>query len=254
MARAREGDHHALDVVAAQDVAQVVEAAEDGDVEAEVVVDLVVDDADRVEAVLAVAAQAVEQLGGDEARADDERPLAQRARAVQRGAQRRAAGERDERAASGAATSAAAIGAPAPSASAAKTSGQLAKTASAGEAADLRDAAGPRAERVDGVEAAHEGEDGPGDGDDRREDQRPAGTLRPPATAPASPATTAATMSDISSRRRSRLARSAPRRGLDGELLLEQRRGQRSCVRRRLRDVSALHHLQSSFASCGGSS
>ena len=131
VARAREGDHHALDVVAAQDVAQVVEAAEDGDVEAEVVVDLVVDDADRVEAVLAVAAQAVEQLGGDEAGADDERALAQRARAVQRAAQRRAADEGDAPSASGAATSAAAIGAPAPSASAVKTSGQLAKTASA---------------------------------------------------------------------------------------------------------------------------
>ena len=63
VARAREGDHHALDVVPAQDVAQVVEAAEDRDVEAEVVVDLVVDDADRVQPVLAVAAQAVRAAG-----------------------------------------------------------------------------------------------------------------------------------------------------------------------------------------------
>ena len=141
VARAREGDHHALDVVPAQDVAQVVEAAEDGDVEPEVVVDLVVDDADRVEAVLAVAAQAVEQLGGDEAGADDERALAQRARAVQRTAQRRAADEGDARRASGAATSAAAIGCAAPSALGGEDERPAHEDGERREAADLRDAA-----------------------------------------------------------------------------------------------------------------
>ena len=75
MAGARERDHHALHAAEGDQVAQRVERAEARDAEAAGLVDVVVDVADRVQAELVVALEALHELQGDGARAEDQGPF-----------------------------------------------------------------------------------------------------------------------------------------------------------------------------------
>ena len=84
MAGAGEGDHHAVDAAEGDQVAERVQRAEARDAEAAGLVDVVVDVADGLQPELGVAVEALHELQGDVARAEDQRALAQGGRAVQR--------------------------------------------------------------------------------------------------------------------------------------------------------------------------
>ena len=89
VAGAREGDHHAVDAAEGDQVRQRVQRAEARDAEPAGLVDVVVDVADGVQPELLVALQALDELQGDVARAEDQRALAQGRRAVQADARAR---------------------------------------------------------------------------------------------------------------------------------------------------------------------
>ena len=150
---------------------QRVERAEARDAEAAGLVDVVVDVADRVQAELDVALQALHELQGDGARAEDQGALAQRRRAVQAdargGAADPGAGAGDDRGAQGAEHGRAGV-----------QRRQQAEDRPGdqqrgdGEARRVADAAGPRAQVVQRVEAADVGEHRPAEADGERDDRK----------------------------------------------------------------------------------
>ncbi len=99
VAGAREGDDHAVDLLRLDDLVEVVEPAQPGQVGCADVVHLVVDHADRNEAELAIVSQLLDQLPGDDAGAEDQGALAQLGGAMEPGPHDRPgdAGQRSRR-------------------------------------------------------------------------------------------------------------------------------------------------------------
>ena len=166
---ARERDHHAIDAAEGDQVAERVQRAEPRDAEAAGLLDVVVDVADGVQPELRVALEALHELQGDVARAEDERSLAQGGRAVQAdacgGAAEAGAGAADH----GGGQRADHRG---PAFEQVQHAVQRPgdEQRGHGEARGLADTAGPGAQVVDGVQAADVGEHRPAESDGQGDD------------------------------------------------------------------------------------